>query len=90
MGPPTQESAVNVPQESQSPTLVEFCNYNEGGSTGKSTIQGRPHQYIRGFSLETETQKGKGPETMSFGNTNFKGYMKLKNLKVNDQGVIFY
>lgn len=27
---------------------------------------------------------------MSFGQTNFANYMKLKNLKFNDQGVIFY
>lgn len=27
---------------------------------------------------------------MSFGNTNFASYMKLKNLRLNDQGVVFY
>jgi hypothetical protein len=35
-GLPSQETAVNVPQESQSPSLVEFCNnFNkeEGGGS---------------------------------------------------------
>ena len=89
---PTQESGVNIPQESQSPSLVEFCNMNEP-STGNSLIQPSHPQNrnVRTFSLESDQNNVKhGPESMSFGQTNFASYMKLKNLKFNDQGVIFY
>ena len=89
---PAQESGVNIPQESQSPSLVEFCNINDP-SIANSLIQLSQLQgpNVRTFSLESDQNNVKhGPESMSFGQTNFASYMKLKNLKFNDQGVIFY